>query len=134
MAARLTRLLVALGLLLGAAVPSAAAALVRLSASQEVAASPAPARVADPAYARSYCRVEVVEAPAGGEAPRRGGRPCHIPDLGSDSLSGWRVVSGVVETIEAVPIADGAGRFTAYRCGCDGIKPKRGGMARRLLR
>jgi RHS repeat-associated protein len=54
MAARLTRLLVALGLLLGAALPSAAAAVVRPPTSQEVAASPVPDRGANPANARSY--------------------------------------------------------------------------------
>jgi RHS repeat-associated protein len=54
MAARLTRLLVGLGLLLGAALPSAAAAVVRLPTLQERATSPVPARGADPVYARSY--------------------------------------------------------------------------------
>ena len=54
MAARFTRLVVGLGLLLGAALPSAAAAVVRPPTSQETAASPVPARGADPAYARSY--------------------------------------------------------------------------------
>ena len=54
MAARLTRLLVALGLLLGVALPSAAAAVVRPPTSQETAASLVPARGVDPAYARSY--------------------------------------------------------------------------------
>jgi RHS repeat-associated protein len=54
MAARITRLLVALGLL-GAGLPSpAAAAVVRLPTSQEIAASSVPARSADPVYARSY--------------------------------------------------------------------------------
>lgn len=48
-------LLVALGLLLGMAFPSAAAAaFVRLPTSQDMAASPVPARGADAAYARSY--------------------------------------------------------------------------------
>jgi hypothetical protein len=54
MAARLTRLVVVLGLLLGAALPSAAAALVRPSTSQEIAGSPVPARGAGAANARSY--------------------------------------------------------------------------------
>ena len=54
MAARLSRLLVALGLLLGVALPSAAAAVVRLPTSQELAASSVPDRGADSAYARSY--------------------------------------------------------------------------------
>jgi RHS repeat-associated protein len=65
MAARLTRLLVALGLLLGAALPSAAAALVRLPTSQETAASPVPARRADPAYARSYFGARYYRADVG---------------------------------------------------------------------
>ena len=54
MAARLIRLLVALGLLLGAALPSAAAAVVRPPASQETDASPVPDRGADPVNASSY--------------------------------------------------------------------------------
>jgi RHS repeat-associated protein len=55
MTARLTQLTVALGLLLGVALPSAAAAAaVRPPTSQELAASPVPARGADPANARSY--------------------------------------------------------------------------------
>jgi RHS repeat-associated protein len=54
MAAWLPRLFVALGLLLGAALPSAAAAVVRPPTSQEIAASPVPARRVDPANARSY--------------------------------------------------------------------------------
>jgi RHS repeat-associated protein len=54
MAGRLARLLVAFGLLLGVALPSAAAAVVRLPTSQEIAASFVPAHGADPAYASSY--------------------------------------------------------------------------------
>jgi RHS repeat-associated protein len=55
MAARLSRLLVALALSAGAMLPSpAAAAVVRLTASQQSAASVVPARGAAPAYARSY--------------------------------------------------------------------------------
>jgi RHS repeat-associated protein len=54
MAARLSRLLVALGLFFGAALPSAAAAVVRPATSQKAAASPAPDRGADAANARSY--------------------------------------------------------------------------------
>jgi len=53
MAARSTRFIVAVGLLFGAAHPSAAAA-VRLPTSHEGATSPVPDRVADPVYARSY--------------------------------------------------------------------------------
>jgi RHS repeat-associated protein len=52
MVARLPRLLVAL--VLGAALPSAAAAVVRLPTSQKIVASPVPDRGADPANARSY--------------------------------------------------------------------------------
>lgn len=55
MAARLTRLLVALGLVLGVVLPSpAAAALVRLPTSHETDASLVPDRAADAAYPRSY--------------------------------------------------------------------------------
>lgn len=54
MAARFSRLLVALGLLFGTALPSAAAAVVRPPTSQDITASPVPGRAADPAYARSY--------------------------------------------------------------------------------
>ncbi len=54
MAARLTRLLVVLGLLLGAALPSAAAAVVRLPTSHDTVTSVVPARGAAPVYARSY--------------------------------------------------------------------------------
>jgi RHS repeat-associated protein len=54
MAARLSRLLVALALVLGAALPSAAATLVRPPTSQETTPSLVPARGADPANARSY--------------------------------------------------------------------------------
>jgi RHS repeat-associated protein len=54
MAARLTRLLVALFLSVSAALPSAAAAVVRPPTSQKTAASPVPDRSADAAYARSY--------------------------------------------------------------------------------
>jgi RHS repeat-associated protein len=54
MAARLTRLLV-LGLTLGAVLPSpAAAAVVRPPTSQDIAASPVPARGTDAVYASSY--------------------------------------------------------------------------------
>jgi RHS repeat-associated protein len=65
MPARLTRLLVALGLLLGAALPSAAAAVVRPPTSQEIPASPVPARGADPAYARSYFGARYLRADLG---------------------------------------------------------------------
>jgi RHS repeat-associated protein len=54
MAARLTRLVVALGLLLGAVLPSAAGALVRPPTSHETVISLVPDRGADPANARSY--------------------------------------------------------------------------------
>lgn len=54
MAPRLPRLLIALGLLLGAALPSAAAPVVRPPTSQEIATSPVPDRGADLAHARSY--------------------------------------------------------------------------------
>jgi RHS repeat-associated protein len=54
MAARLPRLLVALWLLLGVALPSAATAVVRPPTSQETGTSPVPARGGHPAYARSY--------------------------------------------------------------------------------
>jgi RHS repeat-associated protein len=55
MAARLSRLLVALALTIGAVVPSpAAASVVRLPTSQQSAASVVPARGAGPANARSY--------------------------------------------------------------------------------
>jgi hypothetical protein len=54
MAARLARFVVALGLLLGAALPSAAAAVVRLTTSHETVHSVVPDRGADPLYARSY--------------------------------------------------------------------------------
>ena len=54
MAARLSRLLVALFVSVSAGLPSAAAALVRPPTSQEIAPSPVPARGADPANARSY--------------------------------------------------------------------------------
>ena len=55
MAARLVRLVVALGLLLGVVLPSpAAAGVVRLPTSQDIAGSPVPAHGADPVYARSY--------------------------------------------------------------------------------
>lgn len=55
MATRVARLVVALALTLGAALSSpAAAAVVRLPTSQEIAASSVPARGAEPAYARSY--------------------------------------------------------------------------------
>jgi RHS repeat-associated protein len=55
MAARVTRLVVALGLLLGAVLPPpAAAAVVRLQRSQKTATPLVPARGADAAYARSY--------------------------------------------------------------------------------
>jgi RHS repeat-associated protein len=65
MAARLSRVVVALALTVGAALPlPAAAAGVRLPTSQEIAASSVPARGADPAYARScfgarYYRAEI---------------------------------------------------------------------------
>ncbi len=65
MAARFTRLVVALGLLLGAALPSAAAAVVRLPASQETAASPVPDRGADPVYASSYFGARYYRADVG---------------------------------------------------------------------
>jgi RHS repeat-associated protein len=65
MAARVTWLLVALGLLLGAALPSAAATLVCPPTSQETAASPVPARGADPAYARSYFGARYYRADVG---------------------------------------------------------------------
>jgi len=54
MAARLSRLLVALGLLFGTALPSAAATVVRPPTSQDIAVSPVPDRGADAANARSY--------------------------------------------------------------------------------
>ncbi len=55
MAARLPRLLVVLAVLLGVVPPlPAAGAVVRPPTSQQIAASPVPARGADPAYARSY--------------------------------------------------------------------------------
>lgn len=61
----LSRLLVALGLLLGAALPSAAAAVVRPPTSQDIAVSPVPDRGADPVYARSYFGARYYEAQAG---------------------------------------------------------------------
>ena len=55
MAARLTRLVVVLALTVGVVLPSpAAAAVVRLPTSQEIAASPVPDWGTDPVYASSY--------------------------------------------------------------------------------
>jgi RHS repeat-associated protein len=65
MAARLIRILVALGLLLGAALPSAAAAVVRLTTSQQSAASVVPDRGADPPYASSYFGARYYDSTAG---------------------------------------------------------------------
>jgi hypothetical protein len=66
MAARLTRLLVALVLSLAAVLPSsAAAAVVRPPSSQEIAASPVPDRGADPVYASSYFGARYYRADVG---------------------------------------------------------------------
>jgi RHS repeat-associated protein len=65
MAARLSRLLVALGLLFGTALPSAAAAAVRPPTSQEIAASPVPDRGPAPANARSYFGARYYRADVG---------------------------------------------------------------------
>jgi RHS repeat-associated protein len=66
MAARLTRLVIVLALTVGVVLPaSAAAAVVRLPTSQKIAASPVPARGADPVYARSYFGARYYRADVG---------------------------------------------------------------------
>ncbi len=65
MAARFIRLVVALFVSLSAALPSAAAAVVRPPTSQEIAASPVPARGADAAYARPYFGARYYRAEVG---------------------------------------------------------------------
>lgn len=70
-------------------------------------------------HARLYercreCRVEVAEARrAAGHPETR--PPMPYTDVGRESFVGVAVVAGVVEAIEAVPIAEGAGVFTAYQ-------------------
>lgn len=60
------------------------------------------------------CRVAVAEARRAAGARAEAAAPPST-DLGPDSFGGFAVVAGVVEAVEAVPIADGAGVVTAYR-------------------